>query len=209
MKKVLKTFLLIHFFIIILSSTFLFLNSYLEFHHKTKIENPVVNGTLDYILNNPIIKNYRILSGTNTGYGFYGINVATEKFFVVEVLDKDCNKIKEVTTFGLHKKNSLSRFQVLSSGIFNLISENRHRKKELKKKPSKALEAQAKFDDKYVDKIFKYVGLTAAKNTRNAAYYNVKLLALHPKEIWKEEQYDQKTSAFIYKQIEYDLSQLK
>ena len=101
MKKFIKYYFIFHILLIFISSFYLIYTSYLEFKGvEIKKETSLYNT----IINNTIFNNYKKISGTNTGYGFYGINVATEAYFSVKVYDNDNKIIYSTTTNNIIKK---------------------------------------------------------------------------------------------------------
>lgn len=182
MKKAIKIFFVFHILLIFISSIFLTITSYLEFKNKLDNKSSVyLNG--NWLLNNPLFYTYKIISGTNTGYGFYGINVGTEAYFLVKVYDKKNNLIYTTTTHGITKKNSITRFMTLSCSELCSNSDIEKEKNELKK-AKKAIKINV--NEVFSNKIFKYIGLYDTKNINKSdyEYYTVSLYCLNPKNIW-------------------------
>ncbi|WP_316757502.1 hypothetical protein [Pedobacter aquatilis] len=202
MKILLKSFFLFHFTIMIVSCSIGTITAYFGFHNKHLPKKGEVK--LDFnniLLNNPIVDNYTIFSGTNTGYGFYGVNVATEKIFMVDLFDQTGKKISTVTTFGLNKASSIQRFNVLPSVLFNLISEN---KTVYKKQVDSAEQKKVLVLEKYINKMFKHVGLYSARANKDCKSYSVKLCALGLNDIWAKENYSNSKSILVYEEIIFD-----
>ena len=164
-----KIYYFIHFGLIFIISVTSVINSFLDYKNFDKEKLVVLNHTIKKLLYNPIYHSYTIFTGTNTGYGFYGINVATYKYFSVELYDKNKKLIKKTNTFGFKNQNNLARFEVLASRMANFIVEN----KNFPKNEDPKLLASRKL---YVNKVFKRIGLFEAKKTREfekkfAEYY--------------------------------------
>lgn len=177
-------------------------NSYFEFHNKdAALPSKIYLNAQNILLNNVFINNYALLTGTNTGYGFYGVNVATEKFFIVELFNSSGEKIKTITTFNFKRISSLQRFNVLPSMMFNLISKNKEiYSKEIPEENKKYIMVL----EKYINKIFKHVGLYAAQSDKNCSSYNVKLCAINVTDIWLDNNYTNNKSYLVYNEIKFN-----
>ena len=77
MKKT-AIFFAIHLFMILTLSTYLFIDA--AFNKDKKMDIFLLGSLKTKVYDSPFIRPYMILSGINTGYGFYGINVATNKY---------------------------------------------------------------------------------------------------------------------------------
>ena len=183
MKTTIKCYFLFHITLISISSIYLVFTGYLDFKGLLDNKN---KGIIYYdkIINNTLFNNYKKISGTNTGYGFYGINVATEAYFLVKVYDNKNQLINSTTTQDIHRKNTLSRFMVLSCSELNSDFEiEKDKKKHKKNNINKTLPLSIK--ERYSNKIFKYIGLHKIKVLKkDYNYYTVTLYCLNPKNIW-------------------------
>ena len=109
-----KIYYYLHFCLILIISVTSVVNSFLDYNNFDKEKLVTLNHTIRECLHNPVYHTYAIFTGTNTGYGFYGINVATHKYFNVELFDKDEKLIKSTNTFGFKNQSNLARFEVLA-----------------------------------------------------------------------------------------------
>jgi len=193
-----KIYYFIHFGLIFIISLTSVINSFLDFNNFDRKKLTAINFTIKSITNNPVYHAYTIFTGTNTGYGFYGINVATHKFFSVELFDSEKNLIRKTKTFGFKNQNNLARFEVLASKMSNYIVENKNFPKT---EDPKLLEIRKL----YVNKIFKHIGLSEAKKTDGCKYYNVILYSLMPSDIWEDDNYNTTKRIGVYESIEFEI----
>jgi len=193
-----KIYYFIHFGLIFIISLTSVINSFLDFNNFDKKKLTAINLTIKSITNNPVYHIYTIFTGTNTGYGFYGINVATHKFFTVELYDGDKNLIRKTKTFGFKNQNNLARFEVLASKMANYIVEN-------KNFPNTEDPKLLEIRQLYVEKIFKNIGLSEARKTDECKFYNVILYSLMPSDIWEDNNYNKTKRIGVYESIEFEL----
>jgi hypothetical protein len=181
MKTTYKFYFLFHILLISISSIYLVFTGYLDFKNLLDNKNKAIIY-YDNIINNTIFNEYKKISGTNTGYGFYGINVATEAYFLVQVYNNKNKLIYSTTTQNIYRKNTLSRFMVLSCSELNSDYEIEKENKQNLKSNQKT---QPSIKEKYSNKIFKYIGLHTIKEfDKDYFYYTVTLYCLNPKNIW-------------------------
>jgi hypothetical protein len=193
-----KIYYFIHFALIFIISATSVINSFLDYKKFNKEKLVTLNYTIKNLLYNPIYHSYTIFTGTNTGYGFYGINVATYKFFNVELYDENKNLIKKTNTFGFKNQNNLARFEVLASKMANYIVENKNFPKNEDYKLLKTREL-------YVNKVFKHIGLFEAKKMSNCKYYKVTLYTLMPSDIRTNKNYNKTKKIGAYESIEFEI----
>ena len=193
-----KIYYYFHFVLIFIVSTTSVINSFLDYNEFNKEKLVILNNNIKNLLYNPIYHSYTIFTGTNTGYGFYGINVATYKYFSVDLYDADKGLIKKTKTFGFKGQNNLSRFEVLSSKMANYIVENKNFPET---EDQKLLETRKL----YVNKVFKRIGLFEAKKINNCKYYKVTLYSLMPSNIWEDEDYNLNKKIGSYESIEFEI----
>lgn len=178
MKK-LFVFFCFHFFIIITLQTYLFINSAFE------KDVPVLGYLKNKVYAHSLMKHYLVFSGINTGYGFYGINVATNKFFFVEVLDSENRIIKKIDVSDFNTKNSYSRFSTCPSWFYNFnIETNEIKTKSKGKNDNNESKKYYKLRDRYLEKVYEYIGRSNIKNIKNCESFNVKLVTVVPPDIW-------------------------
>lgn len=193
-----KIYYFFHFGLIFIISVTSVINSFLDHNGFDKEKLVTLNHNIKKLLYNPIYHSYTIFTGTDTGYGFYGINVATYKYFEVELYDKDKKLINKTNTFGFKGQNNLARFEVLASKMANYIVENKNFPKN---KDQKLL----KIRKLYVNKVFKRIGLFEAKKYSNCKYYKVTLYTLMPTDIWVDKNYNSTKKIGMYESIEFEL----
>lgn len=124
-----------------------------------------------------------IFSGTNTGYGFYGVNVATNKYYFVELYDVNNVFIKKIEINNFKTSNAFSRFDTSTSWIYNFNVDTKEYEKN--NEDSKQKEKYCKIRNDYETKIYKYIGQFYAKKEKNCKFYKVKLATIVPPNIWK------------------------
>ncbi len=193
-----KLYYFVHFILIFIVSFMAVINSFIDYHKFDKDKLYYANGLIKKVLFNPNYHIYTVLTGTNTGYGFYGINVATYKFFRVELYDKDNNVINTTSTFDFKNQNGLARFEVLASKMANYIVENKNYPKNEDKKILKTRKL-------YVNKIFKCIGKFIATKNKKCNKYRVTLYTLMPSDIWVDNKFNESKKIGIYESIEYKL----
>lgn len=193
-----KIYYFIHFGLILIVSITSVINSFLDYNNFDKEKLTTLNLSIKRLLYNPVYHSYTIFTGTNTGYGFYGINVATYKYFSVELYDSDKNLIRKTNTFGFRSQNNLARFEVLASKMANFIVENKNFPKT---EDPKLLETR----QLYVTKVFKRIGLFEAEKTEACKYYKVTLYTLMPSDIREDKNYNSTKRIGAYESIEFEL----
>ena len=116
---------------------------------------------------------YMVLSGAETGYGFYGKNVATTKFIMIECYNKDSTLIQTID-FGqaFKTKNGVVRYETLPSKIYNFLNDTDELKNKLILTDSLQAIKTSNQRYEYVEKVFKYI----AKSTFSNAFLNRNLI---------------------------------
>lgn len=165
-------------------SIYLFVDSV----NKTKKEIPVLGFLKKNVYDSNVVRPYMVLSGINTGYGFYGINVATNKFFLIEVLDKENCLVEKINVSNFKTKNSFQRFHTLPSWLYNFKVET----KDLRKELDTVTKNDIKYFDlreEYVEKVFKHILKSYVKDIERDEEntYAIKLITVVPPDIWKSE----------------------
>ncbi|WP_026703938.1 hypothetical protein [Flavobacterium soli] len=194
-NKFFIVFFIVHFAFIFFHSISLVFFDYFEFK---KINNKIVdniNYSSTLILNNSATDFYKRYSGLNTGYGFFGINVATESYYKTDIYNKN-QLVYTTTNNNLKSKNSLIRFLTIASSEMNSLSaiDDFKKTKNTKTKKSDSLNIENKI--KYNDRISKYIGLFNYNNfkiknidlSKNCTHYVVTHYCLIPSDIWKYEE---------------------
>lgn len=168
-----------HLFIICLFSVYSCITAYKKVSRVEDVNIPILTEVTSLLYNNSSFTFYRIFSGTNTGYGFYGTSVATQKFIIVEVLDSANNVLLKDENFNFRTFTGKSRFDGFPTHISNFIDETDRMSES--KKPIKRV---IKLREKYVEKIFKYLGKSVSKTVKSSHSYNISLITVLPQNIW-------------------------
>lgn len=150
-------------------------------------------GLLKVAYNSRWIRPYTILSGVESGYGFYGKNVSTNKFFIIELYNKDSSLIKTINyaqTF--NTASGLSRFETLPAKLYNFIVETEDLKKNSIERDSGQTARIIRLREQYAEKIFKYIAKSVIKDAiaqrhgitdnvkKTVEYYKVKFFTIVP-----------------------------
>lgn len=176
MKKIFLCFT--YFFLIFSLQLYLFLNDALKIEYI-----PFFTEIKEKIISNSPLHEFMIFSGTNTGYGFYGVNVATNKYYFVELYDVNNVFIKKIEINNFKTSNAFSRFDTSTSWIYNFNVDTKEYEKN--NEDSKQKEKYCKIRNDYETKIYKYIGQFYAKKEKNCKFYKVKLATIVPPNIWK------------------------
>jgi hypothetical protein len=193
-----KIYYFAHFGLIFIISITSVINSFLDFNNFDREKLTMINLSVKKLTNNPVYHTYTIFTGTNTGYGFYGINVATQKYFSVELFDNEKRSLRKTKLFGFKNQNNLARFEVLASKMANYIVENKNFPET---EDPKLLETRKL----YVQKVFKNIGSFEAEKTDRCKYYTVTLYSLMPSDIWEDNNYNTTKRIGAYESIEFEL----
>ncbi len=178
MKK-LTIFFGVHLFIVATLSIYLFLDSV----WKKKEDLPVLTYLKHDVYDSNFIRPYLVFSGINTGYGFYGINVATNKFFLIEILDEQNCIVEKINVSDFRSKNSFQRFHTLPSWLYNFKVETTDLYEEADSPQEKKY---AELRDLYVKKINKHIlkSYLDREELQPDYKYVIKLVTVVPPDIW-------------------------
>src|SRR5699024_9101458 len=154
-KKVL--FFIIHLFLVFLISLHSFFNQ-MEFDSKNLIVDLV--GKVHQLVRMPILHGYVQFASIDSGYGFYGGNVATNKFFVLELKNQqDEVLLSKEFKFFFNSQNAYLRFDTLASKLYNNMIDLDELREELyaqKDKEMKSiLERRVNLQEKWIATIYK------------------------------------------------------
>jgi len=180
-QKQLKTVLLAAFFTIHLSLVFFqglwtTIDSYRSVHFEGK---PFDIPVLGIARQNRHTEPYYILSGINTGYGFYGIRASTEKHFRATYLDSADNVLKSDRYFGLSTTNGLSRLGTFASFLANYIVDTERMEKR-DSTSAEDLRKRTTFRRDYITKSMKWLGKESARTVPGCAAYRIELMTIVP-----------------------------
>lgn len=168
MKKVLCYFFVAHLLVLFTNALSCFIEQMNP--HIKKI--PVL-GSLKRLYFTPLFRPYMILSGIESGYGFYGRNVATHKYYFIEFYDKDNRLLETFDYANLFKTtNGFSRFQTFPSKLYNFIIKTEDQKKESLNEQGKKL---VKLRESYTEKTLKYIARAAVKKVQTTGIANGKI----------------------------------
>ncbi len=177
-NKLLVIFFVIHLILIFLNAVGTTLEGYWNYHKSTDLEIPFLSG-----LNNlQSFKIYRMYTGTDTGYGFYGIKTATVKYFKLTLYDDNYKIISNDRYFGLKSSNGISRFAGYASYLSNYISETEKMIENNSDSKDQILEI-AKYRETYVNKVFKWLGKKQALKVKNCTEYSIEIITIIPENI--------------------------
>lgn len=198
-KKIIIIYFLVHLFLIFSISIISILRYYKQ-NQKNYKNDLLIIQKFQFLISIFILKEYTIITGINTSYGFYGINVATEKYFEVELYD--INKIKIKSDIFLNNKttNGYLRITNLASRMANFIEETN----QIKLKKMANLNEIIVNNEIYILKIFKWLGKKEAEKNINCKYYKVRLHTINPVpvNIW-EKNIEKKINSYVIKEMEF------
>lgn len=180
-KTLLLSLVVIHLLIIFFQGLWGDIDGYFSFHHNKTLDIPV----LSYFKQNRNIEPYYILTGTNTGYGFYGIHTATNKFIRITYLDSLDKPIAYDRFLNLSTTNGISRLEGYASYLTNYIAETEKLVESEEDKDENRLKLIS-FREDYIGKILKWLGKKKAENIKDCSAYKVELLTVLPKEASSE-----------------------
>lgn len=135
------------------------------------------------------IRSYSFLSGINTGYGFYGKQVATPKYFsVVAKLQND--SLIEVSNIHLSFRANQERVNSLAQALSNKIADRKEEKD------------TTVFTQMFVNKYMKYMGkylIKANHLEERGILFKTRINQLITSEIWNKRE----TNSVGYVETEY------
>lgn len=186
-KKVLVLFFTGHLLLIFFQALWANLDSFWNFHFEESIHIPV----LSLLKQNRYTEPYYVFSGTNTGYGFYGIHTSTEKYLKIIFLDSTDREIKSDRYFNLAGSNGIIRLEGYASFLTNYVADT---KKLIEidttstsdtTETVKDLRKNYQFRKDYVVKTLKWLGKREAKNIPGCTSYKIKLITIVPENVWE------------------------
>lgn len=149
---------------------------YWDIHYNKKIQIPILN----VFKQNQYTEPYYLISGINTGYGFFGIKTATEKYLRCTCFDSSNNVLKQDRYFNLTTSNGISRLESFASYLANYVSDTQ-RLIESETNNANQLEAINHRKD-YATKLFKWQGKEMAKSIPGCKSYKIELITIVPKD---------------------------
>ena len=164
------------------------------------MEFPFLDPINNFINSNKLVNSYRIFSGINTSYSFYGSNVSTNKYFLVELYDANNKLLREINCADhFYSKTGYARFQTLAPKLTNFIAIT-----EMLEKEGKIDAAVVKEREEHVHDVLKYIGASMMKNDEKVKTYTVKLMMIVPIHVWEARNLEQ-NNVFVTKEYSYDI----
>ncbi len=200
MSKKLTIFFVLHFFIVITLAAYMEIKDTIFHFYDKRVSIPVLGDLKNKVYDNKYFTNYLILSGINTGYGFFGLGVSTDKYLTVTLYDSSKNMIDSTDYFNFRTQTAYNRFKGYASFLANYIQETEEIA--LKDKSIKGIEI-CKTRNLYINKTFKWLGknYSALKNV-NSRSYKVKLSTIVSNNIWEEND-NKNLQIYDIKEIEF------
>jgi hypothetical protein len=183
------TFLILHLSIACLQGFWTTIDKYYEVHYQQKFDAPYVQWARPSSHLYP----YYILSGIDTGYGFYGIHTGTEKYFAVTYFNAAGQQIKKDRLYGLSTTNGFSRLKGYAANLSNYVMDT----KELQEGKQAASPQLINLRHKYIEKSFKWIGKQEAARIKECHSYKVEIVAIVPLQSVRNRK-DASTKPFIY-----------
>lgn len=198
-KVLLLVFVLFHLTSILSQGFWSTFDVYWSVHYNEDFSIPF----LDWTKGKKNIQPYFIFSGINTGYGFYGIKTATEKYFKVIYFDSTGNVISQDRYHGFNTLNGISRYKGYASSLGNYISDtDKLREKYAFNNEYKEV---LEFRQNYAEKSFKWVGQRKAKTIEGCSYYKVELITIVPDDIWDKNNHKKKPKIYAIQDYTFSL----
>lgn len=105
-------------------SLVLIISLYSFFNQMEFSKNPLISmvSKVYQVASAPVLHEYVQLAGIDAGYGYYGRNVATSKFFLIELRNKEEELLisSEFKRF-FNSQNTYVRFETLASKLYNTV----------------------------------------------------------------------------------------
>jgi len=174
-KKILILLFSVHLLLIFFQAFWTTVDMYFDIHYNKKIDIPILN----VFRQNNFTEPYYLISGINTGYGFYGIKTATEKYLRCTCYDSSDKILNQDRYFNLKTSNGISRLESFASYLANYISATQ-RLSELESLNANQLKA-LNYRKDYINKLFKWQGKEFAKSILGCTSYKIELITIVPK----------------------------
>lgn len=177
-KKLLLLFFIIHLSLVFFQGFGTTIKGYWDYHFD---DNSDIN-ILQIINPRNNLEPYYQLSGINTGYGFYGIKTATQKYFRITLFNSDQKKLNSDRYFKLTTSNGVSRLEGFASKLANTIAEG----KKIEEQDTLLIKNDLnllQFKKDYVLKVLKWMGKQKAKEYEHCDSYKIELLAIIPSDV--------------------------
>lgn len=195
-KRLLILYFVGHLLLILFQAFWATLDGYWNYHFDERPHIPVLNLSKQ----NKYTEPYHVFTGTNTGYGFYGIHASTNKYLRATFLDSTDQVLKTDRYFNLSSTNGISRLGGYASFLANYIADT----KELidldtismdNSQDIEQLRKTYQFKKDYIEKVLKWHGKQQATLVPGCTSYKIELLTIVPENIWQRER---KTKPNLY-----------
>jgi len=174
-RILLMVFFSVHLLLILFQAIWTTIEGYWIFHFDKTPAVPSLNILRQNRFNEP----YYIFSGTNTGYGFYGIKTSTAKYLRVTYLDSLDHVLQRDRYFNLSTSNGISRLESSASYLSNYIADTDKLMKRDTLFPKK-YEDIVSFRREYITKVFDWLGRARASSIPGCVSYRTELLTIVP-----------------------------
>lgn len=192
-------FFIFHIGSILIFSVFLCIKAYNDVNGSRNKEIPILTNSISALNNNTIFFVYQMISGTNTGYGFFGTSVATQKIITVEIFDRKCVLLHKGEDFNFQTFVGKGRFKGYPIHLSGFIDETNKMRKDVKS-DLKLIALR----EKYIEKVFKNLGKCVSNKITNSNSYKISLKAVIPMNIWNKKRIS-KNIVYVEKVYQYDV----
>ncbi|SFW77893.1 hypothetical protein SAMN02927921_04279 [Sinomicrobium oceani] len=196
-KHILIIFFTFHLLLIFFQAVWTTVDGYWIYHFNKA---PDVPG-LNLFKQNPRTELYYILSGTNTGYGFYGIKTSTEKFLRLTFFDDTGKIIGSDRYFGLSTRSGMARLGSYASYLANYIADTEKLQEDETRSPEN--KGFIEFRKDYVRKALKWLGKKEAEAFPGCESYKIELLTVIPEDI--RDRKDRKPELYVIEEGLYPI----
>lgn len=159
-------FFVCHLGLIFFQAVYTTFDGYWMYHYKEKPNIP------RFLQQKKQTKWYYILSGINTGYGFYGIRASSNKYFRITLYNAENRVIESDRYLDLNSWNGISRLDGYASFLINY-----HVETELFIREDSISEV-TDFRKKYMDKSLKWLGQMKAERLPECTSYRVEVFSI-------------------------------
>lgn len=173
---------------------------YYDVYYKKPFSIPYLNWTRP----TEVFPLYYTFTGTDTGYGFYGIDASSCKYLQVTFLDAQGEVITKDRTHGFTTRNGLSRFEGYASHLANYVADTDDLEKEAITDTSRVRLVNYRKD--YTEKAFKWVGLNKAKHVEGCSSFSVELYSIVPDNIWGKNNNNEKPTISVLQSYDFPIT---
>ncbi|WP_123803363.1 hypothetical protein [Flavivirga aquatica] len=177
--------------------------STLDVYWTVRLDKTLSIPILDLFKQNENIEPYYIFSGTNTGYGFYGIQTATEKYLRTTYLNSAGNVLASNRHHGFQTLNGRTRFKSYASFLGNYISDTEKLKE--KTNVDESFKKVLEFRQNYIKKSFKWIGMNNAKKIKNCESYKVELISIVPVDMMEKGANNEKPKLYAIQEYTFPI----